>query len=421
MSRSGLARELGHLARDGAFLAWIALTLLLGLVAVAGGMAEVAEQRATLSRLLQSDAEARRLAQAEQADWGGAGYYSFHLTYDPPSDFAFAALGLRDQEPWKHRIRALALEGQIYERDAGNPVFALTGRFDYAFFAAFVLPLILIVLLHDLQASERSAGRHALLVATSGSAASPWRQRALLRGAAALAAAALPLLIGCVLSGTSAWITALALVWLSAYVAFWAVLCFWFARWERPSAVLLTALVGVWLMLGVVMPALGKLLIDRAVPAPQGADILLVQREAVNDAWDLPKSTTMDAFIARHPQWSDYASVQKPFEWKWYYAFQQVGDQQAEPLSQAYRDARRRRDQLAGRFAWLTPPALLQRSLKRLANSDLRAQLAYEGRVRAFHAGLRAFYYDKLFHDRPYEAALLSDLPAFIQPATAHD
>ena len=33
----------------------------------------------------------------------------------------------------KHRIRALALEGQIYERDTGNPVLALTGRFDFAF------------------------------------------------------------------------------------------------------------------------------------------------------------------------------------------------------------------------------------------------------------------------------------------------
>jgi len=36
-----------------------------------------------------------------------------------------------------------------------------------------VLPLVLIVLLHDLRASERAAGRHDLLVATAGRATRP--------------------------------------------------------------------------------------------------------------------------------------------------------------------------------------------------------------------------------------------------------
>lgn len=39
-------------------------------------------------------------------------------------------MGQRDVQPWKHRIRLLALESQIYERDVGNPSIALVGRFD---------------------------------------------------------------------------------------------------------------------------------------------------------------------------------------------------------------------------------------------------------------------------------------------------
>ena len=62
----------------------------------------------------------------------------------------------------------LALEGQIYERDVGNPSVALIGRFDFAFLAAFILPLVLIMLLYDLRTSEKTAGRHDLLEATVG-------------------------------------------------------------------------------------------------------------------------------------------------------------------------------------------------------------------------------------------------------------
>ena len=413
---SSLLREARLLLRDRSFVAWLVVTLLLATVAVVGGMGEVAKQQQTIDRLAVADEQDRLDALGKQSSWGDAAYYSFHLTYDAPSDFAFAALGTRDQEPWKHRVRMLALEGQIYERDAGNPVLALTGRFDFAFFMAFVLPLIMIGMLHDLQARERTAGRHALLITTSGKDSSPYRLRAALRTGAVLLAAVVPLLIGSVVSGTSPATAALALAFVSIYLLFWAGVCFLFARWQRSSAVILSALLGVWMMLSVVGPASTKAIIDHLVPVPEGAEILLTQREAVNDAWDLPMDVTMDAFVARHPQWTDYAyaPTEHPFEWKWYYAFQQVGDQQAEQLSRAYRDGRGRRDHLAGLAAWLTPPALLERALQRLARTDLKAHMDYQDRVRDFHARLRAFYYTKLFPDTPYNQAALDDLPLFL-------
>lgn len=410
---AGVSREAGLLTQDRSFLTWIGLTAILALIAVYSGVTEVSQQRASIQELIIGDKEDRLDAQAQQADWGGAAYYSHHLTYDAPSSFAFAALGTRDQEPWKHRIHVLALEGQIYGRDASNPVLALTGRFDFAFFAAFVLPLIVIVLLHDLQASERSAGRHALLMTTSRRASSPWRVRAGLKSSAVFAASALPLLGGCVASGASWITTAFAIGFLFAYLLFWSFIAYQFARWERDSSVLLASLLGVWVMLGVVGPAAGKLLIDRAVPLPDGADIVLTQREAVNDAWDLPKETTMNAFIANHPQWADYTAMQNSFEWKWYYAFQQVGDETAEALSLAYREGRLRRDRLAALVAWLTPPALLERSLQHLADTDLTAYMDYEGSVRTFHGELRKFYYAKLFPGVPFDRSALDKLPEY--------
>lgn len=410
---SALRREAAFVARERALWAWWAVVLVLALLAVLSGLHEAAAQRATIARLAEADRADREAVHRQQQDWGSAAYHGFHLTFDPPSDFAFAAFGLRDDTAWKHRIRLLALEGQIHERDAGHPVLALVGRFDFAFFAAFVLPLVLIVLLHDLRSAERVAGRHDLLVATAGQGAALWRWRALLRSAGVFAAAALPLLAGGALAGTPAATLVAALAALAAYVAFWALLAATLAAWQRPGEVILAALVGLWMLLAVLLPAAGRLAIDRAVPLPSGAEILLTQREAVNDAWDLPKAATMAAFVARHPQWAAHAEVQRPFEWKWYYAFQQVGDQQAEALSTAYTQGRRERDRRAAQLAWLAPPVLLQRTLQALAGTDLHAALAYEARVRAFHAALRDFYYPRLFRDEPFDANALQALPRY--------
>jgi ABC-2 type transport system permease protein len=408
-----LRREAAFLARDRSVWAWWLVVLCLSVLALAAGLAEVRQQNATIARLLEADRADRTGVLKAQNDWGGAAYYSFHLTFDPPSDFAFAALGRRDDAAWKHRVRMLALEGQIHERDAGNPVLALVGRFDFAFMAAFVLPLVLIVLLHGLRASERAAGRHDLLVATAGQAAPLWQLRAALRAGGVYVCAAVPLLVAGGLAGTAASTLLMACAGLLVYVLFWTVVCASVAAWQQTGEVILAALLAVWILLGAVIPAAGRSAIDRAVPLPTGADIVMTQREAVNDAWDLPKATTMDAFVKRHPQWAAYAAVERPFAWKWYFAFQQVGDQKAQTLSTAYAEGRAQRDRWAGWLAWVAPPVLLERSLQALAATDVRASLAYEAKVRTFHADLRAFYYPKLFLGEAFEASALESLPRF--------
>ena len=410
---SSLRREAGLLLRDRAVIFWMVLILTLSMLAVWSGIAEVRHQDATIEQLLESDRTDRLAELARQEDWGGAAYYGFHLTYDPPSSFAFAAMGQRDIEPWKHRVRMLALEGQIHEHDAGNPALALTGRFDFAFLAVFILPLVLIVVLHDLRASERVAGRHDLLVATSGGSRALWWPRAILRGLGLYLCVIVPLLVAGLAMATPLQTLLAASAMVLAYTIFWLVLSFAFAAWNQSSVVILAALTGVWMLLAVIIPAGGRAAIDQLVPVPSGADIIMTQREAVNDAWDLPKPATMDAFLETHPEWSAYAVIERPFEWKWYYAFQQVGDQKAAALSEAYRNGRTERDRYAAKLALIAPPALLERSLQRLAGTDVRAAIEYEAEVRAFHAELRAFFYPKLFRDEPFEAAALDALPAF--------
>ena len=410
---SGPMRELGFLLSDRAALLWLGIAVLVASLSVLLGLREVAAQRTALDEMIEIDRAEREVLAGKYRTWGDAAYYTFHLTYDSPPDFAFAAMGRRDTSPWKHRIRALALEGQIYETDADNPDFALVGRFDFAFAASMLVPLLLILLLHDLRSSERAAGRYELLGATAASPGSPWLARAILRVGALTLCLIVPLWAGGLLVGAGASKLALASLIVGLHVGFWWGVCAMVDRFGWSSPVNLTALIGAWLALAVVVPAAIEGAVEAAVPLPDGGEIMLTQREAVNDAWDLPKSATMKPFVERHPQWADYTEVSQSFEWKWYYAFQQVGDQTVEPLSLAYREGRIGRDRLAGMLAWLSPPALAERALQAIAGTNMAASLTYEQQVRDFHGALRHYYYPRLFRDEDFSDASLGQRPEF--------
>lgn len=404
-----LRREARFMLRERAMRLWLLVALAVSVIAVSAGSVEVAAQRATIERLLTADRADRAAQLAQQSEWGSAAYYASHLTYDPPSALAFAALGERDTMPWKHRIRMLALEGQIHEADVANPELALVGRFDLAFVAAFLLPLLVIVALHDLRARERQAGRLELLMSLSDGRL--WALRGGLRGMAIGVCVSLPGLVGGVISGAPwAALAALAAVVL-LHAAFWTVVCVVAAAAARSAAVVLSVLIALWWSTAVLLPATAAAMIERSVSLPAGGGIVLLQREAVNDAWDLPKDTTMSAFVASYPQWTAHTTVSRPFEWKWYYAFQEVGDLRAAPLSDARRRGIAERHRLAGRWAWASPSALVERALQRLAGTDAAASQRYLDRVRAFHASLREFHYPKLFLDEPFDGSRTAGLP----------
>jgi len=401
-----MMRELKFMFRDKAVWVWLSLALAFSIAAVTLGLHEVNQQRAEIEELQYLDEIERTTTLAAQSDWGSAAYYTFHITYDPPSDFAYAAIGQRDVSPWKHRIRMLALEGQIYETDANNPDFALIGRFDFAFVASLIAPLLVVLLLFDLRSGEQVAGRLRLIEASASNPVRLWWMRSGLRIGALAVALCLPVIVGGLISGTAISTLALCVLAVCLYVFFWMALTLWLTPATQTGAYNLTIMLGVWLLLSSVIPATLTQIIERVVPLPVGGEIVLTQREAVNDAWDLPREATYEPFLERHPEWKADTgwNDEDGFEWKWYFAFHQVGDQMVEPISQAYRVGQARRDEIAKWFSLISPATLLQRTMERLASTDMQAAITYEERIRDFHASLRAWYYPKMFKSEGFDA-----------------
>ena len=417
ISWSDFQRECRFLLAQRSIYGVLIVALGLSIFSVWSGLAEVNAQRDTIERLVQKDALDRADAIAKHHDYGSVAYYSFHLTYDEPSPLAFAAMGQRDVFPWKHRIRMLAIEGQIYETDADNPELSLVGRFDFAFYVSVLLPLFVILLTYSLRSSEREAGRHDLLIVTSQSQRKLWLTRAVVLNLSLFVVICVPFVISALISGAIFSRILLVLFIVFAHTVFWACISLFVGVGERfaqlHSTRIASLLVGVWLLLSVVLPVSISTWVELSVASPKGGDVVLTQREAVNDAWDLPFDATWDAFLATHPKWADSTEMTGSFEWKWYYAFQQVGDQKAALLSNAYREATQKRNELAGWGSLLSPPMLTQRLLSEVAGTDTAAMLAYESRVRDYHQSLRYFYYPLLFGSDEFSQETLSTLPQF--------
>jgi len=395
MTRLGF--ELRLLLRSRVSLAALVLLLALSLVAVWTGLSASARQNAVIDRV--AAAQGRDLAAATaqygkpDGEAGYAAYYTFHLTADRPSRLAFAAMGQRDIQPYVLRVRLLGLQAQLYETEAINPELALPGPFDFAFVLIYLAPLAVIVLMHDLVSGEREAGRLRLLNALPVAPGRLWLDRTGLRLGLVLLALLGPFLIGAVVARAAvAEVAVLSLVAI-LYVAFWTGLGLLVGAWGRRSAFNAAALVGCWILLVLLAPALANAVLSRAIPVGRGVDLTLAQREAVHRAWDIPRAAIMAPFVAKHPEWRGTPPVGARFHWKWYYAMHEMGDDSVAAQVAAYRASLAARQVWTERLGWLSPAAAAQSLTHRIADSDLPAHLAYQDSITAFHRRLQAFYY----------------------------
>jgi ABC-2 type transport system permease protein len=401
-----LRHELRLLLRSRVAAAALTLLLALSAVAVGAGLSASVRQNTLIDRV--AAAQARDFAAAAtqygkpDGEAGYAAYYTFHLTEDRPSSLAFAAMGQRDIQPYVLRVRLLGLQAQLYETEAVNPELALPGPFDFAFVLIYLAPLAVIVLMHDLVSGEREAGRLRLLSALPATPGQLWLRRAGLRLGLVLLALLGPFLVGALVAKAAPWGVATLSLVAVLYVAFWAGLGLMVGAWGRRSAFNAATLVGCWIVLVLLVPALANAALSRAIPVGRGVDLTLAQREAVHHAWDVPREAVMRPFVAKHPEWKDKAAVDGRFHWTWYYAMHEMGDDSVAGQVAAYRASLTARQAWTERLGWLSPAAAAQSLVHRVADSDLQAHLAYQDSVTAFHRHLQDFYYPYLFNERPF-------------------
>jgi ABC-2 type transport system permease protein len=126
------------------------------------------------------------------------------------------------------------------------------------------------------------------------------------------------------------------------------------------------------------------------------------QRDVIHAGWDQPKDATMQAFYQHYPQYAASGPITSGFHWKWYFAFQYLGDLAVAQLATDYHNTLLQQDQLTNQVGYLLPVVALQSFVYGKAETGVVAQLTHLNKIRLYHAQIREFYYPYLFAENPF-------------------
>ncbi|KQC02244.1 DUF3526 domain-containing protein [Pedobacter sp. Hv1] len=328
-------------------------------------------------------------------------YLRFSVVNQPPMLSAIA-IGQRDINPAVTGVTIRNLNEQIYDTDLNNPSSLLLGNLDLNFVFIYLFPLIIIVFCYNIVSEEREKGIWGLTKIQSKSVMQViWMQFSIrmlvIYGVAilliAFAAIYLPLPVNKPLVAS--------IILLFAYLLFWFAIAFLIVSFGKTSNYNTITLLTVWITLNIIGPAFLNLWVTNKYNMPEALETVIHQREGYHEKWDIEKQVTMNKFYAHYPQFKAYVLPKKEFSWLWYYAMQQMGDDDAQQSADQMLQKTIKREQFTQRASLFMPSLYAQLQLNEFAQSDLNNHLHYLQSVKKYHEKLRLDFYPLIFGEKP--------------------
>ncbi|WP_029985729.1 DUF3526 domain-containing protein [Pedobacter jeongneungensis] len=322
--------------------------------------------------------------------------FSVVNTPDPWSAFAN---GQRDVNPYLILVTMLGLEGQLYDTDINNPVSLLMGNMDLSFVFIFLFPLVIIAFTYNLLSEQQESGVWSLLKSQTGKSFVIIRRKFSIRVVVIIGVAIILLMVAKFYLNLPVDFTFLAVFALTIlYLFFWFAVSFFFISLNKSSNFNASAMVAVWVLICIVIPASLNLFLTRKYPIPEALQNVINQREGYHEKWDMAKEVTMKPFFEHYPQLKKYPFPQKKtFSWFWYYAMQQMGDDQALTSRLAIQHKLESRQHFTQMVALFFPPIQTQLGINKMAGSDLDNHLDFQDAVRKYHEQIRLHFYPNIF------------------------
>ena len=311
-------------------------------------------------------------------------------------------IGQRDVNLGIQQITIRTLEEKKYDTDLNNPASLVMGNLDYGFVLIYLFPLLIITFTYNLLSEEKEEGTWKLIQAQNKKYNKLLLQKLLVRfGFTATVLVILNALSINILSIplTTAFIATLVLGML--YIIFWFAVCMWVISWQKNSSTNAVSLLSIWLLLTIIAPASINNYIITTYPIPEALGTAVANREGYHSKWDEPKEHTMKLFYAHYPQLKKYTLLKKEFSWLWYYAMQQMGDDDAAIQSNAMLNKLLQRERLSNVVGYFIPTLHTQLQLNSLAQSGLQNQINFLDSTTAFHERKRLYFYPKIFEEAP--------------------
>ncbi|KRT14666.1 hypothetical protein ASU31_17295 [Pedobacter ginsenosidimutans] len=338
-------------------------------------------------------------------------YHNKFSLANAPNAWAAFANGQRDINPYLISVTMLGLEGQIYDTDINNPVSLLFGNMDLSFVFIFLFPLVIIAFSYNLLSEQKESGVWSLLSAQTNQSFQVIWQKFLVRVAVIFSVALFLLFVAILylhLPVDFIFFSITALIMF--YLAFWFAVSFFIISLAKSSNFNASALVAVWVLICIVIPASLNLFLTRKYPMPEALQNVINQREGYHEKWDMAKEVTMKPFFEHYPQLKQYPFPQeKTFSWFWYYAMQQMGDDQAMVSRHAIENKLAARQRFTNTLAFFFPTIQTQLGINNMAGSDLNNHLDFQQAVRKYHEQIRLHFYPTIFLNKAVDSTDIKD------------
>lgn len=391
----------------------IIFLLTVGLVALAVGKQFSQRQQQTVTDVIDFQRkDFPRNAALHQDDMGLLLYYLKFSIINQTLPLTGLSIGQRDVNASVQSVTLRALEGQKYDADLTNPANLLLGNVDFSFVLIYLFPLLIIAFTYSIISAEKETGTWPIIATQSQHLLRFVCQLFSIRLAVVLVVLllicglAVPVL-GIPLTGGFGLLLALSVL----YVLFWFSVCFWVASLQRSSSTNAMLLLGIWLALLIVIPAMVNNFMLARYPVPEAQATTLAQRKGVHEKWDMDKSATVEKFYAHYPQFRQVPTTDMPFDWRWYYAMQQVGDDESAKQAGELRLKLQQRETAGRLLARFFPTLHTQLQLNELSRSGLGNQLRFLDYTSGFHEKMRLYFYPKIFTNAPVSAERWTAFP----------
>jgi ABC-2 type transport system permease protein len=315
------------------------------------------------------------------------------------------SIGQRDVNPSIQSLTIRGLEAQKYDADLNNPTNLLLGNIDFSFVLIFLFPLLIIAFTYNIISEEKESGTWRIVLIQSRSPFLFILQLFSVR----LLVVLLVLVVTLFAAVIFLQIPLDAVFWAYLitsilYVLCWFGVCFWVTSLHKSSNFNAVLLLSIWIFLIIILPASINNYLVNKYPTPEALETTLKQRKGYHEKWDMDKQATVDKFYKHYPQYSKFKMPEGDFNWLWYYAMQQMGDDESMKQSTELREKLQKRNEISANIAQFIPTIHLQIQLNELAKSGLQNQLLFLDEMNKFHERNRLYFYPKIFSESPVNA-----------------
>lgn len=327
-------------------------------------------------------------------------YVRFGLVNEMPN-LTGLAIGQRDINPSLQSVTIRNLEEQKYATDLMNPMYQMLGNMDFSFVLIYFFPLIIIAFCFNLISEEKEEGTWSLVLSQSNNPLKMLRLKILIRYFSVLLVLILLLIIAKFYMEIPFDSAFLAFILISIlYITFWFALAWLVASFHKNSSQNALILLISWVTLTIVVPAGINAVTVNLYPVPEAFSTVLESRDGYHNKWDVPKEPTVAKFHKHYPQFSQFKHPKaKDYSWLWYYAMQQMGDDEAVTESLNFKEKLKKRNAFSSTAGMFFPSIHAQLSLNALSLSDMDNYLNFIEKLENFHEQKRLYFYPKIFNE----------------------